>query len=327
LIAILALGPVACSDSSTTPDSKVPAPDSAAADTGAPDTGAAEAGTPDVGPGDAAGMEASAPDSAAPDAARPDAAAPDAARPDAATPDASPADAAASDLGPAAPPDKVSPANLVLWLSAGSGVTLSGTKVTKWKDQSKNGLDATASSGYEPTYVSSVTALNGRPALQMNKSFLSCGASKTFDIATPTMFVVSTAVTGGITVTKSFGSGGTSWRKLELNAKSFRAGADSNAIAHNATIANSNIYVLASASKNSHVISVNGAAKTSTSTLYHTPYNTADFKIGGSKAGLSSVSGQLAEIVLYNKALSTTERKQVECYLAAKYKITTSGCP
>ena len=84
---------------------------------------------------------------------------------------------------------------------------------------------------------------------------------------------------------------------------------------------------LVSASNTSHTISVNGKVTTSTSSLYHTSYNTAEFKIGGSKAGLSSVNGQIAEIVLYNKALSATDRKKVECYLGSKYNITVTGCP
>ena len=43
----------------------------------------------------------------------------------------------------------------------------------------------------------------------------------------------------------------TGWRKLELNTKSFRSGADSNAIAHKATMTNANILALVSASDTS----------------------------------------------------------------------------
>lgn len=41
----------------------------------------------------------------------------------------------------------------------------------------------------------------------------------------------------------------------------------------------------------------------------------------------SPLTGQLAEIVLYNKALSDADRKKVECYLGLKYGISISGCP
>jgi hypothetical protein len=224
-------------------------------------------------------------------------------------------------------PATVAPGNLVLWLAADKGITTSGGKVTRWADQSTNGLDATASSGYEPTLASTVSALNNQPALVMNKSFFSCGNSKLFNIATPSLFAVTSGVTGGIIFTKSFGSGGTLWRKLELTWKIFRSGADSNGVAHNATMSGANILALVSSSNTSHTVSVNGKTTSSSSTLYHSTYNTADFKIGGSKAGLSSLSGNLAEIVIYNKALSATERSQVECYLGQKYGITVSGCP
>ena len=316
---------IACSDDSTSSaDAKVTTGDGPTADTGpAKDTGAKDTGAKDSKGVDQAAAEAGAPDLAIADMATLDSAVPDSAASDAMAADTAPA----GDMGNAAPPNKVSATNLVLWLTASAGVTKSGTKVTIWKDQSGNGLDAKATSGYEPTFVAASTGLNSKPVLQMSKSYLTCGNSSKFNIATPTMIAVYSGVTGGISLTKSFGSGGKGWRKLELNFKSFRSGADSNAIAHKATMSNANILALVSASDTSHTIAVNGTATTSTGTLYHSTFNTAEFKIGGSKAGVSSMTGQIAEVILYKKALSTAERKKIECYLAAKYSIKTTGCP
>ncbi len=224
-------------------------------------------------------------------------------------------------------PAQASPGNLVLWLSADKGVTSSGGKVTKWADQSTNGLDATATTGYEPTLVASAAKLGNQPALQMSKSFFSCGNSKKFDIATPSIFVVAAGVSTGIMITKPFGSPGNGWRRLELTHQFFRAGGDKHKINHGATVANPNVYALVSASNTSHTVSINGTATKSTAQFYHSPFTKAEFKIGGSKAGLSSLYGQLAEIIIYKAALADTARKKVECYLGAKYKITVSGCP
>jgi tetraacyldisaccharide-1-P 4'-kinase len=58
----------------------------------------------------------------------------------------------------------------VLWLAADKGVTTSGSKVTKWADQSGNANHGTATSGDEPTLVAKYTALGGQPALQFSSS-------------------------------------------------------------------------------------------------------------------------------------------------------------
>jgi len=224
-------------------------------------------------------------------------------------------------------PAQVSPGDMVLWLSADKGITAAAGKVTKWADQSGSGLDAVASPGYEPSLVASSATLGKQPALQMKTSFFSCGASKKFDIATPSLFAVTAGSSTGITFTKAFGTPGTGWRRLELNKLSYRAGNDKHAIPHNAVVANPNVFAMVSSSNKSHTVSVNGVAKTSTAQLYHTPFTKAEFKIGGSKPGLSSHDGQIAEIIIYRAALSASDRKKVECYLGSKYGITVAGCP
>ncbi|HVX65406.1 MAG TPA: hypothetical protein VHA11_02325, partial [Bryobacteraceae bacterium] len=57
--------------------------------------------------------------------------------------------------------------NLKLWLKADTGVTLNGTTVSKWADQSGNATDATqTNASLQP--VLQTNAVNGRPALQFN---------------------------------------------------------------------------------------------------------------------------------------------------------------
>ena len=62
-----------------------------------------------------------------------------------------------------------SPGNLSglsLWLKADAGVTLSGSNVTAWADQSGNGNNASANSGEEPTFASSFS--NSKPAIEFS---------------------------------------------------------------------------------------------------------------------------------------------------------------
>jgi hypothetical protein len=60
-------------------------------------------------------------------------------------------------------------AGLQLWLKADAGVTLNGSTVSAWADQSGNWNDATqATASYQPTFVAN--ALNGKPVLRFEGS-------------------------------------------------------------------------------------------------------------------------------------------------------------
>ncbi|RMG39225.1 MAG: hypothetical protein D6732_04395, partial [Methanobacteriota archaeon] len=61
---------------------------------------------------------------------------------------------------------------LKLWLKADAGVTLSGSNVSDWADQSGNANDATQSNAADqPLFVSS--SMNGQPALQFSDDIMS----------------------------------------------------------------------------------------------------------------------------------------------------------
>ena len=72
-------------------------------------------------------------------------------------------------FGGVAPTAPFSPANitgLALWLKADAGVTLSGSSVTEWADQSGQGKTATGVTDEEPTIITN--ALNGKTGIQFN---------------------------------------------------------------------------------------------------------------------------------------------------------------
>jgi len=86
-------------------------------------------------------------------------------------------------------PDAIS--GLILWLKANSGVTLDGSNVTGWADQSGNGNDAyVLNSGEEPEFASNI--INGNPALSFNGTgqVLQIDDAASLDISALSVFIV-----------------------------------------------------------------------------------------------------------------------------------------
>src|ERR1051326_2457743 len=64
---------------------------------------------------------------------------------------------------------QISTNGLRLWLRADAGITLNGSTVSAWADQSGHGYNATQSTaGFQPTYQASVAAFNNKPTLLFN---------------------------------------------------------------------------------------------------------------------------------------------------------------
>ena len=53
---------------------------------------------------------------------------------------------------------------------------------------------------------------------------------------------------------------------------------------------------------------------------------TETMRLGGSGGGTYSLDGDVAEVIMYNKALTDTQRKDVECYLETKWGLSTNAC-
>ena len=67
--------------------------------------------------------------------------------------------------GEIGPPDFIA-TDAAVWLKADAGVTLNGSNVSAWADQSTHGNDATqANSANQPLFSASVAELNGQPAV------------------------------------------------------------------------------------------------------------------------------------------------------------------
>jgi hypothetical protein len=224
--------------------------------------------------------------------------------------------------------DPVAPVSgLRLWLDAGQGVTADGSGyVSAWADQSPNGNNAAqSSSGSRPQKITG--AINGEPALRFDGSndFLTVGniASLTNPNFTYVVVGAFNSTSGDMAfLSRDEGGGNTNkwiyWynstaMKLHLNPGNAN-------IASAAFTRSSGVYRTFMLTKNStsyvhYLDGISGGTVTNSTTL---PSPDTDFRIGQAESNFY-LNGDIAEILVYDHALSAVERHEVEAYLEAKY--------
>ena len=210
---------------------------------------------------------------------------------------------------------------LSLWLKADAGVTLAGSNVTAWADQSGNGLVLTKDIQNEPTYLSSF--VNGKPAIEFivdNNTGLS---NTSFGLTGFTFFSVTkqkptntgrifSSYFGNVLIgtwgnysNRFYGGGGNGWL-----AEGTQTSTD-----FLITTAFSDANTTFDFSQNG--VSQFSGASNSTVILNGISIGGGIWNGGNEEASDSYV----CEIVIYNRTLSSTERQQVETYLNQKYNI------
>ena len=232
---------------------------------------------------------------------------------------------------------------LVLQLDAGKGVadTLgktpdASTRISRWVDQaSLQGSNAAMPPSFAvgPYYLASVPELNGRPALDFrNDAQLQSGISVSetnvsWFVVFRADFSASDVVVGfsrqtGTLITPSSG-GQVIARGWRSTGGSFNIDAPLNNLAsrkqeffiQSAWRANADVIAQRLTDRQKQVL-------TASNTLANAA-NTSVLNIGGEAPSggpfSGQLSGQIAEILVYNRALTTTERTSVEDYLYNKY--------
>jgi hypothetical protein len=231
-------------------------------------------------------------------------------------------------------------ANLALWLDASVGLTLSGTNVTNWADQSGNGENATTQNGgaNSPIFVSN--AQNGMPAIEFNNSILGGNAfmritSPAFNLKSSTAFFV-TKQNIQLSFARFFSFVPASGQDFDSNnglavlynntasPKRFQIESNSQVAFENAS--NYQAFGIASYTITSGGLITpffNSTAGTSATNASMGATNSADALIaqGSQILAATSFDGQIAEILIYNQVLTTPERQQVGAYLSTKYAI------
>ena len=215
---------------------------------------------------------------------------------------------------------------LSLWLKADAGVVLDGSNVISWADQSGNGKNATAIQF--PTY--SASAINSKPALVFaNNAYLT--TSNIFNGSNPrTMFAVyyidseqssNTVIGQSNEDSADIGTYFMLQSRIDLDSSPYLAGYNDDLFGP--SYVNQQLLLgMADYDGTTARLFKNGTQANSEAKTYNT--FTGEFYIGAfSEAGTiqEKFGGKIAEIVVYNRVLSTQERQQVEGYLNAKYAI------
>jgi hypothetical protein len=227
--------------------------------------------------------------------------------------------------------------NLGLWLKADAGVTLDTGAVQAWADQSGNGRDFSAPAPTNrPAYSGT---LNGLPVLTFDggTDYLA-GNAASLNIAQDVngLTIISVVKYGagatqrivsignGVSLVGSrafMGATATQWdlggRRLDADTATVVSGGTSNT---NPVIQSSVFrYSLATAG-----VFINSASQVDTT--FQTADNTSDtaslrFVIGCAINLSNILNGDLAEVIIYQRAISVEERNSVERYLSVKWGI------
>jgi hypothetical protein len=226
---------------------------------------------------------------------------------------------------------------LSLWLKADAGVTLSGSNVTGWADQSGNGNNASANSGQEPTFASSFS--NSKPAIEFNGTtqIMQIADANSLDFLTTSSFIVLKYIGQGtgnnIVYFKNanagspagpamyglVGANGDNLVSFSVNVGGWADYETSISIAN----AVPKILSMTYDGTDQNVYS-NGGISNTFSIVGNIATSTGLFQIGGYNQSFGASEyfyGQIAEVIMYNRAVTGAERQQVEAYLMDKYAI------
>ncbi len=235
--------------------------------------------------------------------------------------------------------------SLQLWLRADEDTNLTGTDVNSWTDQSTNGFLGNSEGGADAEYVAE--GLNFNPVLRFyGNSFYNLGNPAALNIApnTADMTIITMVVTTG-------GTTGTVLCKGNNGTRDYQVwfGSTDRVLHHtlgrqggNQAVRWGTIYALNEPKITSGVVKDDGLADPTTRL---NPYvngvlDPADVN-NGTSTGISGMdvlvgarrnndntdsgyryNGDIAEVIVYDRAISDVERSRIESYLAIKYGVT-----
>ena len=224
---------------------------------------------------------------------------------------------------------------LQLWLDASTGLTLDEQYVTAWADQSGNGNNAYADFGLEPTYTAVDANLNNQPSLDFDGSnallkfttqvmpddftemtIFSVAQART---ARTGIFTIRTSGTNPLTQLDTQTNGSIRFILRDTDGKTLNAnGAISNVGQYG--IYNGVLSVSEDGLTNTAIARFGGGGGYISSGPALTPnMAAADYYVGG--YGLGTWNGTIAELLVYDRALTEIEQNDVANYLSTKYGV------
>ena len=200
----------------------------------------------------------------------------------------------------------------VLWLDAADAntITLSGSNVTGWNDKSGNNNHFVQStSSAQPTYISNSLSFNGTSnyLYQSNTSQYILN-----NLSAWTIFSVQKINTaaGGTQIVYRYGIRGILYESISTTYYFFNY----SPIAVSGSGDGIAAVVVANATETGYINGVSQGSATGPTTTGQDA-----FTLGASNASSGFLNGYIYEIIMFNTALTTTQRQQVEGYLAWKW--------
>jgi len=209
-------------------------------------------------------------------------------------------------------------AGCALWLDAAdaNSVSVTAGNVTAWRDKSGSGYIITATSGSQPTYTINTISFNGSQFFSTNYT--------SFPAAESIFIIVnqSVAVGEGNFIHPNQIGGRQLFINVSSNLETAKASQISLLSAGTISI-NNRILIETTNTGTSLNHFINGINQGSTTVTAYSG-SLATTTIGARSSGSSAITGSINEIVIFNSALSTAQRQQIEGYLAWKWGLQAS---
>jgi hypothetical protein len=214
----------------------------------------------------------------------------------------------------------ISTSGLKLWLRADSGMgfTTDG-RVSDWKDQSANGLNAYMTPGSRQPYFLA-SAVNGKPVVQFQGA-QSLAFTNLLRLSNMTLFIVAKNNKASEAFHMILGPGNSSPNnqlRFENGSQVLFVGTGNNMPVVVPTIGNNRVYHALSARYDGSTFTAyrDGGFVSNSSFTTTGPWDLLQI---GAWYSQYFLEGDLAEIIAYDRALTETERSEVNGYLRSKY--------
>lgn len=211
-------------------------------------------------------------------------------------------------------------ATLVLQLRADLGITLNGSNVSAWADQSGQGHNVTqGTASLQPLFIPN--AKNGQPGVRCDgvDDFLKASAFTLNQVETA--LVVYKYLTINISGTHdiAFDGNGNGFMAFAVNSTPQTVISAGTGVAW-ASLSGNGVYAYATCTFNgaSSELRVGGVSR---ATGNAGAANAGGFTFGALADGSRSANVEVTEIILYNRALAAAEIVRAEAYLKARYAL------
>jgi len=217
-------------------------------------------------------------------------------------------------------------AGLQLWLDADDSdtITLNGSTVSQWNDKSGNDYHVSQSTASnQPTYTAS--ALNSKSVVRFdgNDELTNGSATPVGGSTNRTVFVVFNSTAGSIAYGVVLGDSTSNGQSFGISREIAVRVHNGNRVWSTGAINSTHsivTIVLDGTSTTDLSAWKNGSSLTASSTSAQTINTAAGIIVGNGTVG-GNLTGDVAEIIVYNSALSTSDRQSVESYLSTKWGI------